>query len=59
MSSRQVMTMNQTLKRPITLVSVLVVAALTIGVAVAQRAEMRASADVFSVGTERLPVSVD
>lgn len=51
--------MTQALKRPITLVSVLFVAALTIGVAVAQRAEMRASEDVFSVGAEQLPVSVD
>ncbi len=51
--------MNQNLKRPITLVSVAVIAALTIGVAVAERMELRASEDRFSMGAEHLPVSVD
>lgn len=51
--------MNQTLKRPITLVSAVVIAALTIGVAVAERMELRASEDRFSMGDEHLPISVD
>lgn len=53
--------MNQNLKRPITLLSIAVIAALTIGVAVAQRMELRATEDRFSVGDDQatLPVSVD
>lgn len=51
--------MNSTLKQPITLVSILVIAALTIGVAVAQRVELRASEDRFTMGEEHLPVIVD
>lgn len=51
--------MNQNLKRPITLLSIAVVAALTIGVAVAERMELRATEDRFSMGGESLPVIVD
>jgi len=51
--------MNQTLKKPITIVSILAVAVLTVGVAVAERMELRASEDRFSVGDENLPVIVD
>lgn len=51
--------MNKTFKRPVTLISIAVVAALTIGVAVAERMELRASEDRFSMGDENLPVSVD
>ena len=39
-----------TMKKPITAISVLVIAALTIGVAVAQRMEHRAQQDRFSFG---------
>jgi hypothetical protein len=38
------------MKKPITAISVLVIAALTIGVAVAQRMEHRAQQDRFSFG---------
>jgi hypothetical protein len=38
------------MKKPLTAVSVLVIAALTIGVAVAQRMEQRAQQDRFSFG---------
>lgn len=53
--------MNQTLRKPITLLSLAIVAALTIGAAVAERMEQRANQDRFSMGDdgERLPVSVD
>ena len=40
------------MKKPITILSVLLVAVLTMGVAVAQRMEQRAEQDRFSVGTE-------
>jgi len=39
-----------TMKKPITAISILVIAALTIGVAVAQRMEHRAQQDRFSFG---------
>lgn len=51
--------MNQNLKKPITIVSILAVAVLTVGVAVAERMELRASEDRFSVGDENLPVIVE
>lgn len=51
--------MNKMLKKPVTIVSILTVAVLTIGVAVAERMELRASEDRFSVGDEHLPVIVD
>jgi len=51
--------MNQTLKKPITAVAIVAIALLTIGVAVAQRAEQRASEDRFSMGADPLPVIVD
>ena len=51
--------MKQSIKRPITLISVAIVAALTIGVAVAERMELRAEIDRFSMGDENLPISVD
>ena len=38
------------MKKPLTAVSILVIAALTIGVAVAQRMEHRAQQDRFSFG---------
>ena len=38
------------MKKPITAISILVIAALTIGVAVAQRMEHRAQQDRFSFG---------
>lgn len=40
------------MKKPITIISVLVIAALTVGVAVAQRADQRAHQDRFFFGTE-------
>lgn len=51
--------MNQTLKKPVTIVSIAAIAILTISVAVAQRVELRANEDRFSVGAEHLPVIVD
>lgn len=51
--------MNQTMKKPITILAVAAIAILTIGVAVAQRVEQRASEDRFSMGAENLPVIVD
>ena len=51
--------MKQTMKKPITIISIATIAILTIGVAVAQRAEQRASEDRFSMGAETLPVIVD
>jgi hypothetical protein len=51
--------MNQTLKKPITVIAIAAIAILTIGVAVAQRVELRASEDRFSMGAENLPVIVD
>jgi hypothetical protein len=39
-----------TMKKPITAISILVIAALTMGMAVAQRMEHRAQQDRFSVG---------
>ncbi len=39
-----------TMKKPLTAISILVIAALTIGVAVAQRMEQRAQQDRFSFG---------
>jgi hypothetical protein len=39
-----------TMKKPITAISILAIAALTIGVAVAQRMEHRAQQDRFSFG---------
>jgi hypothetical protein len=53
--------MTQTLRKPITLLSVAIVAVLTIGVALAERMEQRANEDRFSMGddSERVPVSVD
>lgn len=39
-----------TMKKPLTAVSILVIAAFTIGVAVAQRMEQRAQQDRFSFG---------
>ena len=39
-----------TMKKPLTAISVLLIAALTIGVAVAQRMEHRAQQDRFSFG---------
>jgi hypothetical protein len=52
-------TMNRTLKKPVTIVSIAAIALLTIGVAVAQRVELRASEDRFSMGDAHLPVIVD
>jgi hypothetical protein len=40
------------MKKPITALSILIIAALTIGVAVAQRMDHRAQQDRFSFGTE-------
>ena len=40
------------MKKPITILSVLFIAALTMGVAVADRLEQRAQQDRFSFGTE-------
>jgi len=40
------------MKKPITILSVLIIAALTIGVAVAGRMEQRAQHDRFSFGAE-------
>jgi hypothetical protein len=40
------------MKKPITALSILIIAALTIGVAVAQRMDQRAQQDRFSFGTE-------
>ena len=51
--------MNQTMKKPITAIAIAAIAILTIGVAVAQRAEQRAAEDRFSMGAENLPVIVD
>ena len=51
--------MNQNLKKPVTIVSILAVAVLTIGVAVAERIELRASQDRFSMGGSHLPVSAN
>ena len=51
--------MNQTVKKPITIIAAATIAILTIGVAVAQRAEQRAEEDRFSMGAENLPVIVD
>jgi len=51
--------MNQTMKKPITIISIAAIAILTIGVAVAQRAEQRANEDRFSMGAEHPPVIVD
>jgi hypothetical protein len=51
--------MNETLKKPLTVVSVVLIAAFTIGAAVAERVEQRNSADRFSMGEENLPVIVD
>ncbi|HWA47623.1 MAG TPA: hypothetical protein VG742_05075 [Dongiaceae bacterium] len=51
--------MNQIVKKPITIVAIATIAILTIGVAVAQRAELRAAEDRFSMGDENLPVIVD
>ena len=51
--------MKQTMKKPITVIAVAAIAILTIGVAVAQRVEQRASEDRFSMGGENLPVIVD
>jgi hypothetical protein len=51
--------MNLTLKKPITIVSIAAITLLTIGVAVAQRVELRAAEDRFSMGAEHLPVIVD
>lgn len=53
--------MTQTLRKPITLLSLAIVAFLTIGAALAERMEQRASEDRFSMGddSEHLPVSVD
>ena len=42
----------RTMKKPITALSILIIAALTIGVAVAQRMDQRAQQDRFSFGTE-------
>lgn len=39
------------MRKPITVLSVLIIAALTMGVAVAERMEERAQQDRFSVGT--------
>lgn len=39
-----------TMKKPLTAISILVIAALTVGVAVAQRMEHRAQQDRFSFG---------
>jgi hypothetical protein len=51
--------MKQTIKKPITVVAIAAITLLTIGVAVAQRAELRAAEDRFSMGDENLPVIVD
>lgn len=40
------------MKKPITILSVLAIAALTMGVALAERMGQRAQADRFSFGTE-------
>ena len=40
------------MKKPITILSVLLIAVLTMGVAVAERMGQRAQADRFSFGTE-------
>ena len=50
------MTAIKTMKKPIAILSVLIIAALTMGVAVAERMELRANQDVFSLGNE--PASV-
>jgi hypothetical protein len=57
--SAETAAMNQTVKKPITIIAIAAIAILTIGVAVAQRAEQRASEDRFSMGAENLPVIVD
>ncbi len=41
---------QNTMKKPLTAVSILVIAALTVGVAVAQRMEHRSQQDRFSFG---------
>lgn len=41
---------KNTMKKPLTAISILVIAALTVGVAVAQRMEHRAQQDRFSFG---------
>jgi hypothetical protein len=51
--------MNETLKKPLTVVSIVLVAAFTIGAAVAERVEQRNFEDRFSMGEENLPVIVD
>lgn len=51
--------MNQNRKKALTIVTLLAVALLTIGGAVAQRMEQRAHADRFSMGGSHLPVIVD
>ena len=45
------------MKRPITILSVLVIAALTIGVAVAERMEQRAQQDRISFGADPIEAS--
>lgn len=42
------------MRKPITILSVLLIAALTIGVAVAERMEQRAQQDRFSFGDEAI-----
>lgn len=51
--------MNQNRRKALTIVTLLAVALLTIGGAVAQRMEQRAHADRFSMGGSHLPVIVD
>ncbi len=51
--------MNQNMKKPITILSIAAIAILTIGVAVAQRAELRANADRFSFGDGHPPAIAD
>lgn len=51
--------MKQNLKKPLTIVTLLAVAVVTIGAAVAERIELRANQDRFSMGDSNLPVIVD